>query len=196
MFIPLSIVKNGTFNKTTNKMENTTIFQDKIVNKNLSPLLYNIELGLQEIKTATQNETSNKKTTIEPASTDRAYLAKEMLIMNNIRYENISKNYSLLQEQQENNEGLQNVNIMDQEQFEQTFNKNIQAKDKFSSEKDPFYNLDENEPSKEIYMQEKDPNGTLVMPPDLSRIASGFAVLNLSPNYRGRSKYFIKQNDI
>ena len=193
MFIPLSIVKNGDFSKAANKLEKTTIFQDKIVNKKLSPLLYNIEQGLQEINIATQNTDPNKKTTIEPVSTDRSYQAKEMLIMNNIRYENISKNYSLLQEQQENNEGLQNVNIMDKEQFEQTFNKKIQANDKFSSENDPFYNLDESETSKESYMQEKDVDGTLMLPPDLSRIASSFAILNLSPNYKGQSKYFIKQ---
>jgi hypothetical protein len=195
MFIPLSIVKNGDFSKASNRLQKATIFQDKIVNKKLSPLLYNIELGLQEINIATQNIDPSKKTTIEKVSADRAYRAKEMLIMNNIRYENISKNYSLLQEQQENNEGLQNVNIMDKEQFEQTFNKKIQASDKFSSENDPFYNLDESESetSKENYMQEKDVDGTLMLPPDLSKIASSFAVLNLSPNYKGQSKYFIKQ---
>ena len=196
MFIPLKIVKNGNFSQAATKMATTAIFQDKIVNKKQSPLLYNIEMGLQEIKTATQNIDSNRKTNISKVSKDRAYLAKDMLNMSNIKYENISKNFSLLQEQQENNKGLQNVNIMDTEQFEQTFNKNIKASDKFSSENDPFYRLDENETSNENYIQEKDADNKLMLPPDLSKIASSFVILNLSPDYRGRSKYFIKQGTV
>ena len=196
MFIPLTIVKNGDFSKTTTKMRTTTVFQDKIVNMKLSPLLYTIELGLREFKTATQSIDSNRKTTTQEVSSDRAYLAKDLLNMNNIRYENIPKDFSLLQEQQENNKGLQNVNIIDSEQFAQTFNSPVRATDKFASENDPFYKLDENETSSENYIQEKDADGTLMLPPDLSKIASSFVVLNLSPDYRGTSKYFIKQSTV
>jgi len=191
MHIPSNIVKNGDFSNANNKNSNVTIFQDKIVNKKLSPLLYNIELGLREAKATMQNTNSNIKTTMDKTSSDRAYLAKDMLVMTNIKYENIPKSFSLLEEEQANNAGLQNVNIMDKEQFEQTFNSTVQADDKFTDVNDPFYNLDENETSSKIYLQEKDVNGTLMQPPDLSKIASGIVTLNMSPNYRGRSKYFI-----
>ena len=191
MYIPSTIVRNGDFSKAIRKKNDTTIFQDKIVNKKASPLLYNIELGLREAKATMQRTNSSIKTTVDKTSTDRAYLAKDMLVMTNIKYENIPKSFSLLEEEQANNTGLQNVNIMDEEQFEQTYNSTVQADDKFTDENDPFYNLDENETSSKNYLQEKDVNGTLMQPPDLSKIASGIVTLNMSPNYRGRSKYFI-----
>ena len=56
--------------------------------------------------------------------------------------------------------------------------------------------LNENETSNENYIQEKDADNKLMLPPDLSKIASNFVILNLSPNYRGRSIYFIKHGTV
>ena len=47
MNIPASLLKKANFSKINYKKQNITVFQNKIVNKDRMPMLYNIELGIR-----------------------------------------------------------------------------------------------------------------------------------------------------
>ena len=194
MYIPTAILKKGNFDKATRQRNKVKVFRDKIVDAEQSPLLYNIELGLQEISMAViGTANSNFKTGPSVTSSDRGYVAREMLSESNVAYDTDAKSFSLLNSQS-NVQSLHNKNIMDTKQFQETTNEYVTAENQFPEVNDPFYNLDENEMANETYSKEQDSQGMLMQVPDLSMLASGLAIMNVSINFKGKTKYFMKND--
>ena len=75
-----------------------------------------------------------------------------------------------------------------------TFNNTTTAEDKFTSTQDPFYKADEDQGSNQVYEQEVNQYDQIAIPPDLSRLASEMAVLNLSATFKKKTKYFIRHS--
>ena len=192
MFIPTEVLKKGNFEKAARHRSKKRIFKDKIVDARLSPLLYNIETGIEEMSLVSESQyrSSNK---VEPNITtaDRGYQARDMLLKTNIAYDNGGKNFSLLT-RQSNKPGLKSKNIMDAKQFSETKNELVSTNVQFPSNQDPFYEMDENENSRKYYKIEQDSQGKQYSVPDLSIVAAGLTVTNMSKNYKGKSKYFTK----
>jgi hypothetical protein len=194
MYIPATILKKGNFDKASRQRNKVKVFRDKVVDSGQSPLLYNIELGLQEMSAAvTGTANSSFKTGLSATSSDRGYVARDMLAESNIAYDNDTKGFSLLNSQS-NVQGLHNKNIMDTKQFQETTNEYVTAENQFPEVNDPFYNLDENEMANETYSKEQDSQGILMQIPDLSMLASGLTVMNVSINFKGKTKYFMKND--
>ena len=190
--IPSSVMKNGTFRKAGRNTNRKRIFSDKVVDSTLSPLLYNIECGLEEMSTTFNGKANSKfKTRSQPATVDRGRQARKMLQQSNISIDTDGKDFSLLKAQS-NKPGLHSKNIMDSKQFQHTNNQAVTAQNQFPSNTDPFYDLDENENSNAMYEAEQDITGQLMHLPDLSTVASGITMVNLSKDFKGKSKYFTK----
>ena len=193
MHLPTEILKKGDFSKTEKKSGRQRVFKDKIVDSRLSPLLYNIETGNLEMDFVIDGTDSNFKMMMETTSADRGYVARQMLLKTNISFVSGEKEFSLLKEMSDKEE-IKNKNITDIEQFEQTYNSSTTAEDKYKYASDPFFKADENQESNQVYIQEVDEHDQIAIPPDLSRIASAIANINLSRTYKGKSKYFIKHS--
>jgi hypothetical protein len=194
MHMPKHILKTGNFDKAKNQRNNKRVFNDKIVNSKNSPLLFDIEVGRKAMSTIFDGAVNTRvKSTAASIDSDRGSIAREMLLQTNVTYEDTPKNFSLLT-RQSNKPGLHNKNIMDTRQFEETVNQPITAEDKFTQKEDPFYNLDEGEMTNTVYTTEVDPQGRTRNVPDLSSIAAGLTRVNLSKNYKGKSKYFTKNS--
>ena len=192
MHMPKNILKKGNFNKAKNKRNNKRVFNNKIVDSKNSPLLFDIEVGRKAMSTIFDGAVNTRNRSLpNPTDTDRGYVAREMLLQTNIAYDDESKNFSLLT-RQSNKPGLHNKNIMDTKQFEETVNQPITAEDKFTQKEDPFYNLDEGEMANADYSKEVDRQGRVRVVPDLSSVAATVTRINLSKNYKGKSKYFTK----
>ena len=192
MFIPTEILKQGNFEKAARHRSQKRIFKDKVVDARLSPLLFHIESGIEEMSHVAESRyRSLNKCDSNIVTSDRGYQAREMLLQSNIACDNEGKGFSLLK-RQSNKPGLKSKNLMDERQFKQTKNQNVVAHNQFPNQLDPFYDLDENENSNRQYQVEKDMDGKAYQVPDLSLMAAGIAVTNLSKNYKGKSKYFTK----
>ena len=192
MHVPSEILRHGDFSRASNKKNNKRIFGDKIVNNKISPLLYNIECGLEEMSISTTGRLKSKtKTPPSALSSDRGSQARSMLLQSNVAIDSDGKNFSLLTSMS-NKPGLHSKNIMDKKQFQKTKNQYVTAEKQFPSNQDPFYDLDENEFSNKQYNIEKDLNGQILNVPDLSKIASGVVYVNMSKTHKGKSKYFLK----
>ncbi len=81
---------------------------------------------------------------------------------------------------------------MDTQQFKQPRNEYIQATTHFPNERDTFYELDDNAQTANARLAEVDTSGKAIKIPDLSLLAAGITVTNMSKNYVGKSKYFTK----
>ena len=192
MYVPTKIMKHGDFSIASVKKNYKRIFGDKVVNKKISPLLYNIECGFEEMSISTTGRLKSKrKTAPTPLSSDRGNQARSMLLQCNVSFDSEGKNFSLLTSMS-NKPGLHSKNIMDKKQFQKTKNQYVTAEKQFKSNQDPFYDLDENEFSSKQYNIEKNLNGQAVSLPDLSKIAYGVVYVNMSKNHKGKSKYFLK----
>jgi hypothetical protein len=189
MYIPSHVLKGADYSKAKNKTARQKVFGNKIVDAKLSPLLYNIEFGLQIMDHVLNDTNSNVKSTMDPVQADRGYLAREMLLKTNISYILQEKQFSLLRAQG-NKDDLENKDITDETQYQETFNQNSDASDKYTDVNDPFYKSDEAAETSQEYMQEVNSDGLVAIPPDLSVIASGITAANMSKNYRGKSKYY------
>jgi hypothetical protein len=191
MYLPSTVLKNGNFDKASKKGTQQKVFKDKIVDSSLSPLLYNIETGILEMEFVVDGYDSNFKMHMDPVSADRGYLARKMLLKTNVSYVSGEREFTLLRT---NKGDLKNKNITDETQYEETFNENTTAEDKFKDTNDPFYKSDEDQTSSEAYLQEVDENEQIAVPPDLSRIASDMVAMNMSKSHKGKAKYFIKHS--
>ena len=189
MYIPSHALSGADFGKAQNKSSRQKIFKNKIVDAKLSPLLYNIEFGIEIMDFVANGDNPNVKSTMNTVEADRGYQAREMLLRTNIAYTVQEKKFSLLRAQGTKKD-LSNKNITDTTQYEQTFNQNSDASDKYTNVSDPFYKQDEAIESALEYTREVNSDGAIAVPPDLSLIASEITVANMSKNYRGKSKYF------
>jgi hypothetical protein len=193
MYLPTTVLKKGDFSKTEKMSGQQRVFKDKIVDAKRSPFLYNIETGNLEMDFVLDGTNPNFKMTMETTSADRGYVARQMLLKTNISYVTGEREFSLLSSMS-NKEEIKNKNITDIEQLEQTFNSSTTAEDKYKYTNDPFFKADENEQSSQTYIQEVNEHDQIAIPPDLSRIASAMADINLSRTYKGKSKYFMKHS--
>jgi hypothetical protein len=188
MFIPIGILKNeDSFAKFNNKQENIKICRGMAVSKRNSPLLYNIEMGIERTEMVIDGISPRKK--VKTLSVDQAKRAKKLLKKVNIVRVNRPKDFSLLTDEAEKM-SIFNPNIANEEIFENTFNKYTIAKDKFPFGEDPFYKFDAGNVSSFSYEQEKSSDNKIMERIDMSKIASGIVSLNMLPKYEGKSKYF------
>ncbi len=192
MFIPTEALKRGNFEKAARQRSQKRIFKDKTVDTRNSPLLFNIETGIEEMSHVS-NGVNISRAKVQPdlRSSDRGWRAREMLLHSNIGYVPQERNYSLLRKMS-NKPGLKSKNIMDTQQFKQTRNEYIQATTHFPNERDTFYELDDNAQTANARLAEVDTSGKAIKIPDLSLLAAGITVTNMSKNYVGKSKYFTK----
>jgi len=188
MYIPIEILKQKDSLKSfSSKQNNVRIFKDKAVSKKNSPLLYNIEAGLERVNAGADGVSSRKK--IKARSSNQSERAKHLLHKINVVRVDKPKDFSIITAV-ETNRVINNANIANTEVFENTFNKYITATDKFPSAEDPFYKFDDGNLSSLSYVNEKSTTNTVMQPIDMSKLASGMVTLNLHSNYAGKSKYF------
>jgi len=190
MYIPAQIVRRANFNGYAQKNGDTRIFKDKIVSATREPLLFNIEAGLEAVAENVQGIAASTRTTNVESS--QATNARNLLKSLNVQRVDLPKDYSLISSTAATTMIL-NKNIIDVDLYEKTFNDKIVAIDKYPTNTDPFYTLDEGNLSNYEYERETI-NGNAVSPRDMSAIASGLVILNESGQYFGQSKYFTKPN--
>ena len=193
MYIPSSALKSADFTKGSKIGTSKAVFGDKIVSAQQSPLLYSIESARRKMLSVMNNQNPDIKMSATKVSSDRGYLARDMLLLCNVSYVVGEREFSLLREQSDKKD-IKNKNMTDSAQYEETFNQNTTAEDKYKYTQDPFYKSDENQVSNQAYAQEVNEKDQIARPPDLSRIASGIAVKNLlSQAVTPTTKYFIQQ---
>tara|TARA_B100001063_G_C16672378_1_gene507099 strand:+ start:470 stop:1021 length:552 start_codon:yes stop_codon:yes gene_type:complete len=176
--IPAPLITKVSTSKTARTNYDKTILGDKIVSKSTDPTLYNVQSGLTSLKSKTGLSTRKTRTTA--VNKDRPQLAEEMLMLMNVAIDDLPRDFSLL-ESDSNKEEENNPNIIDTEVFSNTVNSKTGTGDKFKDDNDPFYQLDEDNSSREKEEVKKS---------DPSFIAASFTVLNQSPVYYGKNKYF------
>lgn len=174
--IPVSVLKNIDTKKVTRNNGDKTILGDKVVKKSQEPTLYNIQAGLESLKSKSMLPERATRTTNTQKS--RPQLAAEMMDMMNISIDDTSKDFSLL-ESESDKEEESNPNILDDKDFEETVNKPITAIESFKSDDDPFFRLDE---------IKTDTKMTEIT--DVSYVASAMNILNQGTRYFGKNKYF------
>jgi len=188
MYIPIDILKDeNSLRNFSSKQESVKIFKGMAVSVRRSPLLYNIESGLQITDLTLDGVAARKK--IKMRSVNQRKRAKKLLHKINVVRANKPKEFSLLTDLAENM-SIDNPAIENEHIFENTFNKYIVATDKFPFAEDPFYKFDNGNISALSYVEEKSEDNKRMRPVDMSKIASGMVSLNLRSNYAGKSKYF------
>jgi|7_EtaG_2_1085326.scaffolds.fasta_scaffold50647_2 hypothetical protein len=193
MYIPRSVLASeANFTKHATRESSQQIFQDKSVNKNTEPLLFNIEAAKAVTEVVVQGNSGNIKSA-NPQSI-QSVGARDLLRQLNIAYANVPKDFSLMT-RETCSTILENKNIMNSSEFAKIFNIGVTAIDKFPTNTDPFYKLDEGNLSNHIYETET-MAGVIVNVPDLSKVAASVASLNLSNTYSGKSKYFITSEKV
>jgi hypothetical protein len=207
MNIPAKLLKQRNFAKSAYKNNNQNVFQNKGVNKNKMPLLYNIELGIQMLNYNVDGQEvmrrSNASTSLfsstQDANDKRPELAKHLLQKMGISYTYIpnARNYSLLRANS-NKPEEKNPNILDAKDFANTSNEKspltrsgFLAKEGTQAQ-DPIYNLDPGNNSVTDYAKPTDEEGRRYQIPDLSRVASSIVKFNLSEDYPRQTKYFMQ----
>tara|TARA_R110000824_G_scaffold336713_1_gene523238 strand:+ start:1440 stop:2084 length:645 start_codon:yes stop_codon:yes gene_type:complete len=200
MNIPASLLKRANFSKASRKNQNLTVFQNKIVNKQKMPMLYNIEVGLQMLDQVVKGEQVLKRKNTKGGN--RHDLARDFLERIGVSYVNMpnAKNYSLLQTNSDK-KGIENASILDVKDFVNTFNeKSPLTMSGFKAaigtqEQDPIFNLDKGRNSNTEFIKPVDPEGRQYQMPDLSAIASGMVVFNLSNKYSSKQTKYFQQTD-
>ena len=188
MYIPIEILKDdNSLRNFSFKQKNVRIFKGNAVSKESSPLLYNIEVGLQRTDSTLDGISSRAK--IKTRSVNQQKRAKKLLHKINVVRVNRPKEFSLLTDVAESM-SIDNPAIENEHIFENTFNKYITATDKFPFAEDPFYKFDDGNISALSYVEEKSEDNKIMNPIDMSKMASGMVSLNLHSNYAGKSKYF------
>lgn len=191
MYIPTSVMLHGKFKNNSNRNSTNRIFGDKVVSKKSSPLLYNIESGIQTTKEVVGGINPQARST-PGGKSNRQQSARELLTTLNVGRANLPKDFSLLSSTADNTTS-ENKNILTLNEFEKMFNGPITAIDKFPSNTDPFYKLDEGNISNFNYEKETI-DGMRVSDVDMSMVAAGIVALNGLDKYYGKSKYFMRAN--
>ena len=175
--VPYTQIKNLVTNKTS-RVSDKTLLGDKIVSRRSEPTAYNLQAGTAILESQIKGKRKRERTT--DANLDRPQIAEEMLSLMNVSVVEIARDFSLLETNSEKEEE-QNSNIIDDKDFDNTVNKQIDAVDKFKDDTDPIYQLDdENSTSAQDKIQKA----------DTSYVAATFTVLNEDPRYFGKNKYF------
>ena len=108
----------------------------------------------------------------------------------NVAITDVSPNFSLL-ECNADTDRIHNKNIFDVVAFANTVSNVVLATDKFVRAEDPFYQLDDGlNLAKDYKKQKSDTTKELKVESDPSFILSNMTILNQSPNYFGKNKYF------
>ena len=151
-----------------------------IVNRATEPTIYNILCGLRILR---DDELQIRIRTPRQVHLNRQQLAEEMLLLSNVGFSEHGIGFSLLETESQKEEE-KNPNIIDTEEFENTFNQLQTAEKNFSSDEDTFYQLDED--------KELSRKNTLYVSnnPDASYVASQLHVINSQNAYRTRNKYY------
>jgi hypothetical protein len=192
MHVPTQLLNEKSFQKHRQKTNNTAIFSDKVVDRRTEPLLFNIEYGLQTVGVNVDGNQSKMRST-EPQRSQQDG-ARNLLQQLNVVYSPEPKDFSLLSSTAGQTTS-ENKNIIDSVEYTKTFNISVLAVDKFPTNIDPFYKIDEGNTANSSYEKETI-GGVIVNPPDLSKMASGVVTLNLSTKYHGQSKYFLSQGNV
>jgi hypothetical protein len=175
---------------STARRKNSQIFIDKIVDRRSEPTLFNIESARMSAQLTTGPYRYTRQLRQAGRETRRDVIARDTLAMMNVTVSQLDENFSLL-ESNSNKRTILNPNIMDSVDFANTVNSAILSIDKFVSDSDPFYELDEAVNTPQEYKNIKaDIDGKSAHEPDLSFILSNMTILNQSTTYFGKNKYF------
>ena len=187
MHIPKSVLTvESNFEKQGTRGSDTMLFKDKSVNMAQEPLLFGIEAGLAVTDVVVNGDAGNLR--VNTSQKIQSEGARNLLRQLNIAYVNIPKDFSLITDTS-GNALIENKNILNTSAFEKIFSIGVTAIDKFPTNTDPFYKLDEGNLSN-YYYEVETMAGVVVNVPDLSKVASNMTTLNLSATYHGASKYF------
>ena len=173
------------------RQQDKAIFVDKVVSAKKEPILFNISSARQAMYASTGPYLDLKQMrTSTSVESRRDVIAADVLQKMNVAIVDIEKDFSLL-EVQSDDDALKNPAIMDMAEYRNTVNSMVSGVDKFSSPKDPFWQLDDAVNSGPMY---RAPKSTIDKkertPTDLSLIAATMNVINQSPTYFGKNKYF------
>ena len=153
------------------------VLDNKIIDRTNQPTIFNILTGLRMLR---DNNYDKKLKNNININLNRVDLAEEMLMLTNIATTDHKKHFSLL-ESESNKEEENNPNIIDQKDFENTYNQLIQTDKHFVDDKDTFYQLDDDV---ELSMRYR------YIRTDPSVIASRIHEINVSREYKFANKYY------
>ena len=172
------------------KSNNKQVFLDKIVDQRTNPTLFNVESARASLAMKTGPASTLSALRTPARIKNQGAIATDVLAQMNVMMVDIDRNYSLL-ESDSDKDALENPFIMDRVEYKNTVNNTVTAEDKFIFSEDPFYQLDEMPAMNRDFSQ---PVSTLtkekISPADPSMILSNLTILNGSPTYFGKNKYF------
>ena len=139
------------------KHEATRVFDDIIINRMISPELYNIRLALEKIEyTIDGNQKGNRKRGHNEyahgsAKTFKGKMADTLMRRLGVSVTKIPKDFSLLH-CEDNKSEEENPEIYDEKEFKDLENQKITIDDKFTEKDDPIYELDEDTSDDQNYL--------------------------------------------
>ena len=154
--------------------------QGLIVNKRHEPTLYNILCGLRILK---DDLLDTRIKTPRQVNINRQQLAEEMLLLTNVGFSDHGIAFSLLETESQKEEE-KNPNIIDEEEFQNTFNQLQTGEQSFLSDEDTIYELDEDKElarNNVFYVSDN---------ADASFVASRLHLINSKSAFHTRNKYY------
>ena len=188
--VPLGVLKSPVEEqkKLVTKSKDLIIFNDKIVNRRTQPQLFNVQAAATTMQIKTTNVSLRASRRRRYSETDMIKLTNETLMAMNVVLDTLPKDFTLLSQM---NLVMPDSNpyVMDAVLIDSIENAPQSARDFFPSEKDPIYQLDEGNNSPVEYSSiQRD--GSITPPIDLSPILSNINILNESPIFFGKIKYY------
>ncbi|MBV02873.1 MAG: hypothetical protein CML45_00615 [Rhodobacteraceae bacterium] len=185
--VPLKELEKGSVKKAAIKSK-SYILNDKIVNSATQPTLFNVQSAATAMEVTMGNVSLRARRRNAVTETDLAKLSMETLVQMNVAIDPLQKDFSLLSQ----NTFIApdpNPYVMDKELIDNIENAPSDIKNHFPSDNDPILQLDEgnNNPVEYGIIQK---NGNFTAAVDLSKILSEMNILNQSPDYYGKNKYF------
>ena len=187
--IPLRKIQNSSATtKGAVKQANNFVFNDKIVNRITQPTLFNVQSAATAMELKMGAPVDRRARRKNPTQKNLIQLTNETLLFMNVTTDTLQKDFSLLQQ---NSFVLPDPNpqIIDMELIDNIENSPANVKNHFNSENDPIFQLDD-ENNSGIEYGTIQRNGNITPQLDLSKVVSDLNIVNQSPDFFGKNKYF------
>ena len=181
--VPPAVFQQEQLTKLKSKSEHQMVFEDKIINKTIEPLLFNVQCAASAMK-AKQNKMSHRA-----RQNNLLTITNDTLLEMNVALASLPQDFTLLEDMTDISPDV-NPNVMSMQLADSIKNKPSDIKKHFPSDKDPIFQLDDGNNSKNAYSQAKI-SGKVVATVDLSKVLCNLNIMNQSSDYFGRNKYYL-----
>lgn len=191
--VPPAVFQQEQLTKLKSKSEHQMVFEDKIINKTIEPLLFNVQCAASAMK-AKQNKMSHRAARRRARGSDARQnnlltITNDTLLEMNVALASLPQDFTLLEDMVDISPDV-NPNVMSMQLADSIKNKPSDIKKHFPSDKDPIFQLDDGNNNKDTYSQAKI-SGKVVATVDLSKVLCNLNIMNQSSDYFGRNKYYL-----